>query len=280
MSKFLRTLAKIGLVELDEQGVPELPSEDLQHEARSEDPNARAPTPAATAAQGERAAPSWEAGNPGAAQPLDPANLADVALSFDEMYRVAELPQSPFPAERLLKLLDGLRAMDPATRRTAVMAMDAADDSWTIDDAIVDAERKQRVLHENAEKIAAASLTSEEAARAELTALDDYAQKAADTIRKQIAELEQLLTDELTKTADKKAEVQANIRVLHEQSAQKRARCQQEVLRLGEIASLFGAVSSAQAHGAARNAADAAARPNAVGSGSGSRAVEGETSKS
>ena len=66
--------------------------------------------------------------------------------SFDSIFADANLPISPFPAERLLRLLDGLQAMDETTRKAAVKAMDAADDTWAIDDPVLDAQRKVGVL--------------------------------------------------------------------------------------------------------------------------------------
>ena len=65
---------------------------------------------------------------------------------FADIFASAQLPPSPFPAERLLRLLDGLRAMDEATRKAAVLAMDAADENWTIADPMMDAQRKIAVL--------------------------------------------------------------------------------------------------------------------------------------
>ena len=57
--------------------------------------------------------------------------------SFDDIFASANLPISPYPAERLLRLLDGLREMDEPTRKAAVRAMDGADDSWTMADPVI-----------------------------------------------------------------------------------------------------------------------------------------------
>lgn len=240
MSRFLRTLAKVGLVELD-----------ASEQQRLEEPQAR---DGAGSGQGGSAEPGLdeaalsrilsEGAIDEAAPPAHPpASMQPLAegVSFEELYRGAQVPSSPFPAEKLLKLLDGLRAMDPAMRKAAVLAMDAADDAWTIDDAVLDAERKVRALRKGSERLGATLAQNEEAARAEVAALDDYAQKAADTIRKQIGELEQLLQKELEAAAQKKAEVQANMRVARDASARERTRYEQEVARLEEIHGIFGA---------------------------------------
>ncbi len=66
--------------------------------------------------------------------------------ALDEIFALANIPPAAFSAEKLLRLLDGLRAMDATTRRAAVLAMDAADDNWTIADPVTDAQRKTAAL--------------------------------------------------------------------------------------------------------------------------------------
>lgn len=223
MSRFLRTLAKVGLVQLDagEERRPE-PSASLEDEQLAR----------VLAEEAERPPPVFPELPPGQPPTREGASL-------DELYRSAQVPDSPFPAEKLLKLLDGLRAMDPATRKTAVIAMDAADDAWTVEDAVLDAERKRRALRQGVERLHASLARSEELSRTELAALDDYAQKAADTIRKQITELEQLLQQELEAAAQKKAQAQADMRLAREACAREQTRYEQEIARLQEIASIF-----------------------------------------
>lgn len=224
MSRFLRTLAKVGLVELDGSEVP--PPESAMD----------------FSAEQMASSPVDQGGEPPAPPPLPdlpPGPLPSEGMSFDQLYQSAQVPSSPFPAEKLLKLLDGLRAMDPATRKAAVTAMDAADDAWTVDDAVLDAERKCRALQQGVERLHANLAQAEELSRKELASLDDYAQKAADTIRKQIAELEQLLSQELEAAAQKKAQAQADLRLQREASAREQTRYQQEIARLSEVATIF-----------------------------------------
>lgn len=228
MSRFLRTLAKVGLVELDAGEQPAASDGD-----GGLDDERLARILAEEAAAGAR---SDAAGPP--PLPVDMPTPGEGA-SFEQLYRAAQLPNSPFPAEKLLKLLDGLRAMDPATRKAAVMAMDAADDAWTIDDAVVDAERKVRALQKGVQQLEVNLAAVDERTRAELASFDEYAQKAADTIRRQIAELEQLLGQELEAAAQKKAQAQADLRLAREGCARERTRYEQEVARLSEISSIF-----------------------------------------
>lgn len=227
MSRFLRTLAKVGLVELEGGETPrEAPMDDAEVQRILAE---------------ERAAQPQTAPEP---PPLPPQVEKHVAVSegvsFEDLYRSVQVPPSPFPAERLLKLLDGLRAMDPATRKAAVLAMDAADDAWTIDDALLDAERKTGALRSGVAGLEQNLQQQEAHVQGELAALDGYAQKAADTIRKQIHELEQLLQQELEAAAQKKAQVTADLRIAREACARERTRYEQEIARLNEVQSIFG----------------------------------------
>ena len=63
--------------------------------------------------------------------PSEPSPLPDLLPSgseppknrpFEEIYAIAGLPAAPFSAEKLLRLLEGLRTMDAVTRKAAVLA--------------------------------------------------------------------------------------------------------------------------------------------------------------
>jgi hypothetical protein len=241
MSRFLRTLAKVGLVELSDQ--------EQTRAARDPEPlddEKLARILAEEAAAAEAAPPVVTEPLSVPAQASGAQGMSAGGLSFEALYRGAQVPSSPFPAEKLLKLLEGLKAMDPAMRKAAVLAMDAADDAWTIDDALLDAERKTRTLRHGIERLSAGLTQAEQQAQKELAALDDFAQKAADTIRKQIAELEKLLTQELESAAQKKAQVQADLHVAREGAARERLRFEQEIARFVEVTSTFGPPAAAK----------------------------------
>lgn len=230
MSRFLKTLAKVGLVELDEPELETASEPEVVDEAKIAQ---------ILAAEEARAAQTQGPRGSTATQSPTGERGAIEGRKFEDIYTGAQVPPSPFAAEKLLKLLDGLRAMDPATRKAAVSAMDAADDAWAIEDAVLDAERKSRALKQGAERIDALAKEAEERGRADVSALDDYVQKAADTIRGQIADLEKLLQEELQKAADKKAEIQGDVRSAREAAARERMRYEQEIARLQEIPAMF-----------------------------------------
>ena len=247
MSRFLRTLAKVGLVELSEE-----------ERARAQRTPAPLDDEKLARILAEEEAQAAANAHTASAEPLivpPPSELPSEdrgsigGLSFEALYRGAQVPSSPFPAEKLLKLLDGLKAMDPAMRKAAVLAMDAADDAWTIDDALLDAERKTRTLRHGIDRLAAGLAQAESDAQKQLAALDDYAQKAADTIRKQIADLEKLLQQELESAAQKKAQVQADLHVQREGTARERLRFEHEMARFSEIQTTFGPPPAPKAQG-------------------------------
>ena len=239
MSKFLKALAKVGLVELDEtdrsalakasETGEELSKEDIDRilsDARTpkgKDPPRPANPPATPAAA---PAPAYESGV---------TEGRDLAAIYGEM----RVPPSPFPAEKLLKLLDGLRAMDAHTRKAAVLAMDAADDTWTIEDAILDAHRKTEALEQAKKRVKSTVGASEETARRELEETAKYQDEVTATIKKQIADLEAMLQRELESVATQKAAIQARVEADRAAGERESKRYDEEIARLSDIAKTF-----------------------------------------
>ena len=90
---------------------------------------------------------------PAVSQSAPAAPAAD--LDLDAIYAHAGIAPASYHAERLLRLVDGLAAMDPATRLMAIQAMDAADESWTIADPLQDATAKLGALTAYGEQLKA-----------------------------------------------------------------------------------------------------------------------------
>lgn len=80
--------------------------------------------------------------------PAAPQFTADDDLVLPEgvdlatIYAEASVPAATFPIEKLAKLVEGLNQLDASTKRTAVSAMDAADDSWNIEEVLADGRNK------------------------------------------------------------------------------------------------------------------------------------------
>ena len=158
---------------------------------------------------------------------------------FADIFASAQLPPSPFPAERLLRLLDGLRAMDEATRKAAVLAMDAADENWTIADPMMDAQRKIAVLESYREALDTQLASNEQKMSADIASLRVAQESTAAEIRKQIAELEKLLEREVQKTAEQIAALEAGLKAARESTAREGRRMTAEIDRLREIPAQF-----------------------------------------
>jgi hypothetical protein len=214
---FLKVLQKAGLVEVDDE--PALTAEAALHSNVMPDPVA-APRPA-------------------------PEVLPAVACTVEEqrsleaLYHEQAVPPSPFPAEKLLKLLDGLRAMEPAVRKAAIQAMDAADDAWTVDDAVLDAQRKIGALQQAQAYLAQQTLSAQTHAQQELAQRDQQHESASEAVKRQIAELEALREREVEKAAADRAAIQAKAKSVEEASLRETARLEAELSRLRQIIDIF-----------------------------------------
>jgi|GEM_PF-709217 len=236
MGKFLRTLAKVGLVELDEAAqaaeagaIDESELDELIAQAAGDSaPAPSEPAPAPTPPP----VPLPEGADASAFEVVE-------GRPFEAMYELAEIPASPYSAEKLLRLLDGLKAMEAPVRLAAVKAMDEADDAWTVDDAVLDAQRKIRALDDAGGTLDARMQGAEQNAERELAARDDYQAKAAASIRKQIADLEKMLEEELAKVAEEKAAINAALAGTRSAWQREKARLATERERLSTLPTMF-----------------------------------------
>lgn len=180
---------------------------------------------------------------PPQAMPEGDAEIAE-GRSLEEIFAAADLPPSPFPAERLLRLLDGLRAMDATTRKTAVQAMDAADDNWQIADPLLDAQRKIGVLERHKQLLAAQLRAKEQHTAALIEETGAQRERTTAEIRKQIHELEQLLEREVAKSTQEGTRLEAELRAAREAAAREGRRMDVEIDRLREIPAQFAQTTS------------------------------------
>lgn len=201
---------------------------------------------------GENAAPDFPVENAEAAAfvPL-PAVLAPEESvvaeqkDFSTIYAEAGVPPSPYTAEKLLKLLGGLQSMPQDVRIQAVKAMDAADDSWSVDDAVVDAERKIKALGEAKALIAQQVASAVRNADDEVASIQAEEQSSSVQVRKQIADLTALLDRGTARAAQQIAEVRSGVKTNQEAGERESARLDSEIQRLGTVTT-FAGVASAQ----------------------------------
>jgi len=218
MKGMLNFLEKAGLVTRDAPAQPAPPDAP---------PQAVAPPPAVGAQPPEAAPPVAAAGEA-------------VPMQLDQIYASAGVPPSVYPAERLLRLVDGLGAMDEATRLMAIKAMDAADESWSIDDPLADAAAKVQALARHADGLQHDLQTLESETQARLQAVSARREQVVGDIRKQIAELEALVERELTRSAQETAAHEASLQAARQQTAQQVASLAQTSQRLQGLSRQFG----------------------------------------
>ncbi len=242
MKGILNFLARAKLVELS-------PEERVAAEHASE------PVPvdvAPPAAEGSSPPPLDSGVTPPAALAsgidADPFAAESEAVDLAELYSAAGVPSSPYPAEKLLRLLDGLRAMDAATRKAAVLAMDAADDNWQIGDCLVDAEAKIGALNAYKQQIDRHLQEREQQSAASVEEIKLALDNASAAIRQQIGELERALERSVTRAAQETTSVEAALRASRESAAREQRRMDVEIERLREIPNTFKA-SGAATHG-------------------------------
>lgn len=126
-------------------------------------------------------------------------------LTLEQIYTTAQVPACVYPAERLLRLVNGLNAMDPAVRRQTIQAIDAADESWTIDDPLRDAAAKVAAIEGHASSLRAGLGQAEQQTQARLAELRQKLDGSVAEIRRQITDLEGLLAREITRGAQEAA---------------------------------------------------------------------------
>lgn len=240
MSRFLRALSKIGLVELDEdarRAEPEAAAEELDDAALERYLLEDEPAPARTGPM-----PAISPTAP-PAPPLTPGEGSGDVIEgrpFETIYSDARIPASPYPAEKMLRVLDGLAAMDPATRKAAVLAMDNADDAWTIDDPLLDAERKSRALDGARGELVRTLGAAEARAEAELRAQDEQQAATVAEIRASIAELEQMMAQAIADATAQKEAIKSRLDATRGAVARETARFEGEMARLGLLGRTFG----------------------------------------
>lgn len=159
--------------------------------------------------------------------------------ALDDIFSLASVPTAAYPAEKLLRLLDGLRAMDASTRKAAVLAMDAADDNWTIADPVNDARRKMATLEAYKQRLTQQVAVTEQATASQTEEIRSGLERISAEIRAQITELEQLLEREVAKSAQQTTSLEASMRSTREVAAREHRRMDIEIERLSEIPASF-----------------------------------------
>jgi hypothetical protein len=141
-------------------------------------------------------------------------------LNLDDIYAKAGIAPAQYPAERLLRLMEGLSAMDEPTRLMAIRAMDAADESWTMSDPLNDASAKVAALTIYSDNIRQQLQQRDLETQSLLNDVLARQEQVVGDIRRQISELEALVARELSRSAQETATLQAGLTAARNQTAE------------------------------------------------------------
>lgn len=244
MSKFLKAMSKIGLVDLSEDeskevaesSGKELSMDEIDAILASEGAPSRAP----------KAPPARAPSTPQPQRAPAPAGGISEGADFASIYAAAGTPEVAYPAEKLLRVLDGLKAMDAVTRKTAVVAMDSADEEWTVADAVLDAERKIQALANHTHTLESQVQALDAESASEKARRDEYLLQATETIRAKIMELETTLQQETATIVGQKVEIDSKLQAARASLTRESARLRTEAERLQEIPRTFAVARSSE----------------------------------
>lgn len=196
------------------------------------------------AAQAEAAAPPRDAAAEGADIGGREAAGSEVVgveegLTFVDIYGRQGVVEAQFPVERLLKLVDGLRALDPTTRRAAITAMDVADETWSMDDVLADADAKMAALRGHQRQMQGAADGVVQANRERVAALESSRDGRLTELRQQIAALEAQIQDAVGSTAADVAKLQSESESNKAALLRETQRIDAHILNLEELVAQF-----------------------------------------
>ena len=186
----------------------------------------------AAAAESRGARAPEQAPAPAHAQAAEAARVATEALAgveeglaFPDIYARQGLAEAAFPVERLQKLVDGLRTLDPTTRRAAITAMDVADETWSMDQVLADADAKIDALRGHQRHLQAGADALVQHNRERIAELESSRDTRVAELRRQIAALEAQVQDAIGAAA-------ADVARLQSESESNKAALQRETQRL------------------------------------------------
>lgn len=167
-----------------------------------------------------------------------PAGVEE-GLAFADIFARQGVSEAAFPVERLLKLVEGLRALDPATRRAAILAMDVADETWSMEQVLADADTKIAALrgHQRHQQGVADALV--QANRDRIAGLESSRDARLAELRQQIAALEAQIQDAIGSTAAEVAKLQSESESNKAALTRENQRVDAHILDLEELVAQF-----------------------------------------
>lgn len=199
---------------------------------------AEAEARATTSAERPSAAPAEDLPAAGSVDVTAPAGVEE-GLAFADIFARQGVAEAAFPVERLLKLVEGLRTLDPATRRAAIMAMDVADETWSMEQVLADADTKIAALrgHQRHQQGVADALV--QANRDRIAGLESSRDARLAELRQQIAALEAQIQDAIGSTAAEVAKLQSESESNKAALTRESQRVDAHILNLEELVAQF-----------------------------------------
>ena len=160
-------------------------------------------------------------------------------LTFADIYARQGVTDAQFPVERLLKLVDGLRTLDPATRLAAINAMDVADETWSMQQVLADADAKVAALrgHQGEMQTAADAVVRANSER--VAALEDSRDGRLTELRQQMSALEAQIQDAVGTTAADVAKLQSESESNKAALLRETRRIDAHILNVAELVAQF-----------------------------------------
>ncbi len=191
---------------------------------------------------GVSAAPPGEdemaaAASPEAAAPVEHST----GMTLEQVFAAAGVPPCAYPAERLMRLIDGLKAMDEPMRRLTIQAIDAADDSWSIADPMRDAAAKVASIERHAASVRAGVAQAERETQGRLSEVAKRQESSVAEVRRQIADLDGLLAREIARGAQETAALEAAFQSQRESANRELANLSRAAAALTGLIAQFGA---------------------------------------
>ncbi len=230
MSKFSSFFEKVGLIERDPS---ELADELI---ARNTGPSSSSGIDISSARDvlGEQAPTPEPVVIPTGTEPTITEGTA-----FDHIFAAAAVPTAPFPVERLIKLIEGLKQLDAPTQIAAIKAMDAADETWTIDSVLEDANQKIAAIDAYKRNVSGNLSYIETQNNSRIGEIDAAKDAEVNRIREEISALEKNLEQAVASHSAEVAQLKSEVETARSAATREHRRVDAQIDILRQIVAPF-----------------------------------------
>lgn len=165
-------------------------------------------------------------------------------VDFPTIYAEATVAPTSFSIEKLAKLVEGLNQLDAATKKTAVSAMDAADDSWKIEDVLADGQAKIAALTAYLGDITACETAINEEVNRRVNENQVQKAKSLEDLDAKIAKLQAEREAAISEAATEASSLRAQSAAAAEAAERERTRITAAIKGHEGLVSLFGSTTT------------------------------------